>query len=164
MFDEDDHWGERQRDFSAKPTRTTAKWTVRAWLIVLLIVMLASATVAVLWALRVGTSDVKGRGDSEIIKNDAKNRIRAQEGFWDKYQAIVVADQKITAHGELLKARPGDLKLETELIGLRQICLSAVGTYNATARKFTQQDFMDAELPAQVDDTSPANLDCKENK
>lgn len=156
-------WGEREENFEDRPVRTAASGMVRVWLLVVLAVVLVGGLGVGIWYFNVKTSDIKGTGDAEIIKNDAKNRIRAQEGFWDKYQAVVVADQKITAHAEMLKAKPDDLKLQTELIGLKQICLSAVGTYNATAQKFSQKDFMDAELPAQIDDTSAPALDCKEN-
>lgn len=156
-------WDEREDRFEDRPVRTASSFAVRVGVVVGVIMTVGGALGVLHWGFGVFTSDVKGQGDAVVIKNDAKNRIRAQEGFWDKYQAVVVADQKITLHAEMLKADPNSLKLQTELIGLKQICLSAVGTYNATAQKFTQKDFMDAELPAQIDDTSAPALDCKEN-
>lgn len=166
MHDDDgyDHWDERRRDFDRKPTRTTAKWTVRGWTIVLLVLALALVTGALIWGLRVATSDVKGRGDAEIVKNEVRNRIRAQEGFEKLYQDIVTADRNLTTTSEVLRGKPtGDLKLETELLGQRHYCAGLVADYNARARSFTQEDFRAADLPLKIDDTD-ATTDCKETK
>lgn len=162
MYDEDDHWGERERDFNRNPTRTTAKWTVRAWLIVGLIIVFILGTAALLWGLRVGTSDVKGRGDSEIIKNDARNRIRAQEGFEKLFTEIQAADRNLTTTAEVLLGKPnGDMKLETELIGQKHYCAGLVAEYDAKARSFTQEDFRAADLPLKIDPLN-GTTDCKE--
>lgn len=158
-----DHWGDRQDDFDAKPTRTTAKWTVRGWLIVVLVIALGLVTSAVIWGLRVGTSDVKGRGDAEIIKNDARNRIRAQEGFEKLFQDILAADRNLTTTAEALTRRPGDLKLETELLGQKHYCAGLTGEYDAKARSFSQEDFRAADLPPKIDPTD-GTTDCKESK
>ncbi len=157
-------WDERAENFEDRPVRTASSAAVRIGVVVGVVMTVGGALGVAHWGFGVFTSDVKGQGDAVKIKNEAGNRIRSQEGFWDKYQAVIVADQKITAHGELLKLKPGDLKTETELIGLKQICLSAVGTYNAASQKYTQQEFKDAELPHQIDDTSGPTLDCKESK
>lgn len=162
-FDEDDHWAERRRDFDVKPTRTTAKWTARAWLIVALLVALAVATGAAIWALRVATSDVKGRGDAEIIKNEARNRIRAQEGFEALYQDIIAADKVINTTADALELDPASTRLKTELLGQKQYCVDLTGQYDAKARSFTQEEFRAADLPAQVNSTDPTT-DCRENR
>ena len=155
-------WDDMRDDFERKPTRTTAKWTVRAWLIVVLVIALGGLTGAVIWYVKVGTSDVRGRGDAEVIKNEARNRIRAQEGFWVKYQGVVTADKNLTITAQQLKLRPDDLKLQTELVGQKMVCNDLVGQYNASAQKFTEREFRDAELPHQIDDTSAPDVDCKE--
>jgi hypothetical protein len=160
--DTDDHWGERERDFAAKPTRTTIKWTTRAWIVVIVIVGLALVLGAGVWLLRVATSDVKGQGDAEIIKNDARNRIRAQEGFEQLYQDVVAADKNVNLTAEALKLDPASVKLKTELNGQRQFCNDLVGKYNAKARSFTQEEFRAADLPLELATTDPA-VDCKEN-
>lgn len=160
--DEFDHWGERQRDFDRKPTLTVARATVRAWLIGVLIVILVLGTGAIIWSLRVSTSDVKGRGDAEIIKNDARNRIRAQEGFEKLFAAIQAADRNLTTTAAALRAKPnGDLKLETELLGQKHQCAGLVAEYDAKARSFTQEDFRAADLPPKID-ASDSTTNCEE--
>lgn len=155
-------WEDRLDDFEAKPTRTTAKWTVRGWLIVVLVIVLAAVITAVLWGLRVATSDVKGQGDAEIIKNDARNRIRAQEGFEKLFADIQVADRNLTTTARVLRAKPtGDLKLETELLGQKHYCAGLVAEYDAKARSFTQQDFRAADLPQKID-ARDGTTDCEE--
>ncbi len=155
-------WDDREIEFEEKPTRTTAKWVVRGWVIVVIVIALGLVTGAVVWGLRVGTSDVKGRGDAEIMKNDARNRIRAQEGFEKLFADLKIADQQLNVTADLLRTKPGgDLKLETELLGQKHFCLGLVSEYNAKARSFSQQDFRDAELPREIDQ-SAESTDCKE--
>ena len=157
-----DEWDDRVEMFNDKPVRTTARGMVRVWLLLLLAVALVGAVGVGVWIFKVQTSDTKGQGDAEIIKNDARNRIRAQEGFWDRYQGIITADKNLSLTAEALAAKPGDAKLSTELTGQRMICNDLVGTYNSAARKFTQEEFRAAELPLTIDDADPAT-DCKEN-
>lgn len=155
-------WEERLDDFEAKPTRTTAKWTVRGWVIVVLVIALASVLAAALWGLRVATSDVKGQGDAEIAKNDVRNRIRAQEGFEKLFADIQAADRNLTTTARALRAKPtGDLKLETELLGQKHYCAGLVAEYDAKARSFTQQDFRAADLPQKID-ARDGTTDCEE--
>lgn len=154
-------WDEREDDFEYKPTRTAAKGTVHVgiWIVVVLVVM--GVIGGGVWLVKVATSDIKGVGDAEIIKNDAKNRIRAQEGFLDKYNAVVTADKNLTLTGEALARTPDSVKLQTELTGQKMACNDLVGRYNADANKFSKQEFMDAELPKQIDE-SDITTDCKE--
>lgn len=159
MYDE---WDERERKFAEKPVRTTMSATFRIWLIVILVVVLGGLTSAGIWFLKVGTSDIKGAGDAEIVKNEAGNRIRAQEGFEKYFQAILAADQTINLTAESLKADPNNLKLKTELMGQKQACVGLVGQYNAKSRSFTQADFRAADLPYEIDTINP-QTDCKEN-
>lgn len=155
-------WEDRLDDFEAKPTRTTAKWTVRGWVIVVLVIALASVLAAALWGLRVATSDVKGQGDAEIAKNDVRNRIRAQEGFEKLFADIQAADRNLTTTARALRAKPtGDLKLETELLGQKHYCAGLVAEYDAKARSFTQQDFRAADLPQKID-ARDGTTDCEE--
>lgn len=161
-----DEWEDRIATFNEKPTRTAARGIRHVWLLVLLVLALAAVTGIAVWTFNVVTSGVKGEGDAQIIKNEAKNRIRAQEGFEDKYAAIVTADQNINLTADALKLSPQSEKLSIELTGQKMICNDLVGRYNAAARKFTQGEFRDAELPPAIGTADvPANeqTDCKEN-
>lgn len=155
-------WEERDRNFEDRPVRTSISAAARVGIVIGAVMVIGGGLGVAHWGFGVFTSDVKGQGDAVKIKNDAKNRIRAQEGFWDKYQAVVVADRNLTTRASLLAKDPDNLKLQTEVVGLQQICISAVGTYNAASQKFTQAEFKDAELPHQIDDTSAPEIDCKE--
>lgn len=159
MYDE---WDERERKFAEKPVRTTMSATFRIWLIVVLVVVLGGALSAGIWFLKVGTSDIRGQGDAVVIKNEAGNRIRAQEGFEKYFQAIVASDATINITAEALKDDPESLKIKTELRGQKQACVDLVGQYNAKARSFSQADFRAADLPFEIETTNP-QTDCKEN-
>lgn len=157
-----DEWDDRERRFTEKPVRTTMSATFRIWLVVVLVVVLGGLLSAGIWYFKVGTSDIRGAGNAEIIKNEAGNRIRAQEGFEKYFQAILAADQTINLTAESLKTDPGNPKLMTELMGQKQACMITVGQYNAKARSFSQADFRAADLPFEIDNTNP-QTDCKEN-
>lgn len=157
-----DEWDDRVDDFNRKPLRTTAKGISRGWLIVILVIVLVLVTGGLIWFVRVVTSDTKGAGDAQIVKNEAGNRIRAQEGFEDRFQAILTADKNLTATAEALLKDPGNQKLSTELTGQKMVCNDTVGRYNADARKFSKEDFRAADLPAEIDPNDPA-MNCKEN-
>lgn len=155
-------WNEREDDFEHKPVRQAAKGIV--WIGVLVgVVMFVGGVLGVLhWGFGVFTSDVKGRGDAEIIKNDARNRIRAQEGFEKLFADVKVADRQLNVTAELLRTKSGgDVKLETELLGQKHYCLGLVSEYNAKARSFSQQDFKAADLPREIDQAA-SETDCKE--
>lgn len=156
-------WDDRVTEFEEKPTRTAVKWSVRGWVVVVVVCALALVLGAGVWALKVGTSDVKGRGDAEVIKNDARNRINAQENFEKLFADVKAADQRIDVTAAALRLKPaGDAKLETELIGQQHYCLGLVSEYNAKARSFSQQDFRAADLPHEIDQAAPTT-DCKES-
>jgi hypothetical protein len=156
-------WDEREEDFEHKPVRQTAKGIV--WVGVLTgVALTVFGVLGVLhWGFGVFTSDVKGRGDAEVIKNDARSRIRAQEGFEKLFADVRAADQQLNVTAEVLGTKPGgDVKLETELLGQKHYCLGLVSEYNAKARSFSQQDFKAADLPQDIDQAA-SDTDCKEN-
>lgn len=159
--DDDDHWGERERDFDRKPVRQTAKGIGWAGALTVAAILVFGGIGVIVWAFKVGTSDLKGRGDAEVVKNDARNRIRAQEGFEKLFADVQAADRNLTVTAEALARKPGDLKLETELLGQRHYCAGLVADYDAKARSFSQQDFRAADLPAKIDSTD-GTTDCKE--
>lgn len=115
---------------------------------------------AVVWGIGVLTSDVAGQGNAVKKKNDAVNRIAAQEGFEQDYADIKAADQKVAIAKEALDASPDDYTVKVNYTGTRTACVTFVNDYNARARKFTQQDFRAADLPYQIDELDPAT-DCK---
>lgn len=156
-------WDERAERFEERPVRTSLSFAARVGIVAGGFALVAGGLSIAHWGFGVFTSDVKGQGDAVKIKNDAKNRIRAQEGFLDKYNAIVTADENLNVTAEALKADPNNGKLKTELNGQKMICNSYVGEYNAAAKKFTQEEFRDAELPLKINSTDPTT-DCKENK
>lgn len=161
-----DEWENRRSEFDEKPVRTTAKAMVRVWVLVIIGIVLVAAIGVATWFVKVSISDTQGAGDAEVIKNEAKNRIRAQEGFESLYAAIVTADQNLTLTADALKLSPQSQKLSIELTGQKMTCNDLVGRYNARARQFTQEEFRSAELPAQIgtlDHPATVNTDCKEN-
>lgn len=113
------------------------------------------------WAFRVATSDIKGRGDSKIIKNSANNRIAASEAFEDLITEIKATDTKLELAAASMKATPGDLTIRTQYTGLVNHCFDSVGKYNAAARKYTKAEFKASDLPPVIDKLDPAT-DCKE--
>lgn len=154
-------WDERKEDFEYKPTRTAVKGTVHVGIWIGVVIVVFGGIAIAVWGFGVGTSDIKGRGDAEIIKNDARNRIRAQEGFETMWNTVITADKNLTLTAEALAKTPDSAKLQTELTGQQMICNDAVGIYNAAARKFTQEEFRAADLPVQIDITK-SETDCKE--
>lgn len=159
-------WDGRAANFEAKPVRTSISASARVAIVLTVVIVLALAIGGLIWGLRVGTSDVKGQGDAVITKNEAGNRIRAQEGFEQKFANIKSADQNINVTAEALKSDPDSLKLKTELLGQKQACNALVGAYNAASRKFTQADFRAADLPFELNvdaATTMPETDCKEN-
>jgi hypothetical protein len=134
-------------------------WRVMAWILGVL-AFLALVSVSV-WGFRVATSDTAGQGNAVIQKNDANNRIAAQQKFETMFQDIVASDRKITVAAAALAGTPGDRTLQTNLTGTINYCLQAVGDYNAAARSYTAEDFRASDLPAQINLTD-STTDCKE--
>lgn len=154
-------WQSREDDFEYKPVRQTAKGIGWTGVLVALTIVVFGALGVAHWGFGVFTSDIKGQGDAVKVKNEAGNRIRAQEGFLDKYNAVIAADKNLTITAESLEKTPDSVKLQTELAGQKMVCNDQVSRYNADARKFTKQDFKDADLPDIIDETRP-ETDCKE--
>lgn len=146
---------------SDNPTRVArgASWRGAIW--VLALVLFFGLVGAGTWAVKVGVSDVKGRGDVVRKTNDADNRIFAQQKFEDRYQDILASDRKLDQAAADKAADPKG-EAATRYTGLVNYCLSEVGRYNADARKITQAPFLAADLPVQIDTTNAAT-DCKES-
>lgn len=117
-------------------------------------VMLVMSVIAVLgigiWAFQVATSNVAGAGGAIKQRNSTVNRVQKQEmfeqiaadydGYLVKIKGLVVAVSTTTD--------PTDKQLrQTELIGMRQICIDAAQQFNAESRKYTSRVWKSAGLP-----------------
>ena len=121
-------------------------------------IVIVFATVAVIgigaWAFGIFTSDVRGAGGAIKQRNSTVNRVQKQEmfeqlaadydGYIVKIHGLVVAVKTTTD--------PTDKSLrETELVGLRQVCVDAAQQFNAESRKYTSRVWKSAGLPASLD-------------
>jgi hypothetical protein len=148
-----DSWRETRRDIN-RGARFGLGW----WLILVLVALAVSAGI---WALTVASSGPKGQGDALVQKNSAANWTAAQARFEQDYQDILATDQKIGAAHTALQVDPTDPTLQTNYTGLTSYCLSKVAGYNADARSYLSEDFRADDLPAQID-TTLSTTDCKE--
>lgn len=114
-----------------------------------------------IWAVSVGTSDIKGKGDAYKAKNDGTNRVLQQERFEDLYNEILAADKNIDVMKEALDLSPDSQVAKTNYSGVKSHCNDVVAEYNANSEKYSAKDFKRVDLPYQIDDTDP-RTDCKE--
>jgi hypothetical protein len=131
-----------------------------------------------IWGIQVVTSDTRGAGNTEIERNSAENRIRAQAYFEQSFQDIKKFDVQIVdaqkAYDDFVTNNPkpsaDDLvaaqiygqqlnSRQVTLTGLQQQCQNTVANYDAEARKTLAAEWRSNELPYQIDG-SPAT-DCK---
>lgn len=156
------------------------RWTPRrlkVWLGIL--VVLAVFGGIGVWAFGVATSDVKGRGDTIVRKNDADNRIAAQAFFEDTFAGIKRFDTQLNDADRSFKEwqtvnpvpAPNASSVEVELYkeklnnqrttvtGIQQQCRNAIAAYNAEARKTIRADWRSPDLPYQIDE-SDKTTDC----
>lgn len=125
------------------------------------VVVLVGVPVGV-YALRVATSDVKGRGDVVIKRNDANNRIFQQGHFRDLYEQIQAADQNITTYKLIYDGAKNDRTARDNYVGTVAGCRNLVATYNADAQKVLGAKYLDGDLPTRIGTADPS-LDCKED-
>ena len=167
-------------NFDQKWDAELERWTPRR---VKLMICAFDAVVIIapvaIWGIRVATSDAKGKGNVEIERNSAENRVRAQAFFEQSYADIMKFDVQIgdaqKALADFIATNPkptaDDLvaaqiytqqlnSRQTTLTGLQQQCQSTVAGYNAEARKTLAAEWRSRELPYQIDGSSPAT-DCK---
>lgn len=158
-----DRWEDCERKFTERPVRTGIIGSALVWVWVATLIVLVGLISIGLWAFGVFTSDVKGQGDALKIRNEAANRIRAQEGFETLYHDIQASDRIIVISSETLKTANGAdaSRVRTELTGQKQYCTQLVGQYNAKARQFRSEDFRAADLPSEINQLD-TRTDCKE--
>lgn len=148
---ERNEWREFDRDTRRAGGRM-ALWTI---LIIIFVLVIGG----IIWGVRVATSDVKGRGDSTIIKNSAENRIKAQEAYVSAMNEVKRADRQL----DILAATKNDSpNAKTRYVGGISYCQSQVADYNALGEKYRSADFRPEGYPLTIDDADTAT-DCKEN-
>jgi len=142
-----------------------AGWFGLKWSTVIVVAVLVFSTIIGVgtWALRVATSDAKGRGDQIVRNNSELNRTEQQQMFEDLFAQIKSLDQRTELASTQVseqRANGQDTRIaETNLSGLQNVCLEAVGKYNAAARKVLAKDWRSADLPQEIDGTDSAT-DC----
>lgn len=114
------------------------------------------------WGIHVATSEVRGKGDAYAKKNSADNWTQAQKEFNAKFQEIKALDKNVNQAYVALQRTPEDQRRQIEYDGNVRNCNLAVADYNTLARSYLSEQFRDADLPAQIDDSDP-ETDCKEN-
>jgi hypothetical protein len=117
--------------------------------------------VGIIYGIRVLTAPARGAGDQEIIVNDGRNRVNAQEWFESQYGQILAADAKLDQAAADVAAHPGDSFYQTNYTGLKNRCVDMVTAYNAEARKVSRGDWRSNDLPAQINATD-LKTDCRE--
>ena len=145
---------------SDDPSRVArgAGWRLGVGYLAILVAVLVVG--ALLWGVKVVTSDVRGQGNAVRQKNDANNRIGAQARFEDLYADIQAADRRLDVLAQQAKANPRDNVARTNYAGAVNYCIDVVSDYNAEARKYLARDFRSFDLPSQIDSVDPAT-DCK---
>lgn len=167
-------------DFDQKWENELESWDPRRVKIVIaaFVAVVIIAPVAI-WGVRVATSDAKGKGNVEIERNSAENRVRAQAFFEQAYQDIKKFDVQVAdaqkAYDNFIATNPKPTaddvvaaqiytqqlnSSQVTLTGLQQQCQNTVADYNAEARKTLAAEWRSKELPYQIDGTSPAT-DCR---
>jgi hypothetical protein len=166
--------------FEQKWEEEAERWDPRrvkiAIAVVIAVVLVAPIAI---WGIQVATSDTRGAGNTEIARNSAENRVRAQAFFEQAYEDVQKFDVQVVdaqkAYDDFIATNPKptaeDLvavqiysqqlnSRQVTLTGLRQQCQNTVAGYNAEARKTLAAEWRSDELPYQIDDFSPVT-DCK---
>ena len=138
--------------FGSKREHFTLFGVGAAWLIGL--VVLGGAVSVGLWAFGVFASDIEGAGGAIKQRNSTVNRVQKQEMF---EQLAADYDGYLVKIGGLVLAvktttDPTDKSLrQTELVGLRQVCVDAAQQFNAESKKYTSRVWKSTGLPVALD-------------
>ena len=102
-----------------------------------------------LWGFGVLSSPIRGQGEAFQQQQSATNRVQQQAKFEQiaaDYDGYLIQIQNAQA---ALKSASPDTRSqrETELIGLRQICVTAAQDFNAESRKYLAREWKSAGLP-----------------
>lgn len=121
------------------------------WFVCLALIFIA-VPIAV-WAFRVETADIKGRGDAEMTIQAAPYRMTKYNYFFD----LCVSVQNAEASIDTLTSQLNNTTDEGQRFIVRQNLNGAlaarangINMYNAEARKYTAEEFRDSDLPEQL--------------
>jgi len=165
--------------FSQKWENELERWDPRrVKFMIAALVAVAIITPIAIWGIQVATSDTRGAGNTEIARNSAENRVRAQAFFEQAYEDVQKFDVQVVdaqkAYDDFVTNNPkpsaDDLvaaqiysqqlnSRQVTLTGLQQQCQNTVANYDAEARKTLAAEWRSPELPYKIDG-SPAT-DCK---
>lgn len=112
--------------------------------------------------IKVATAPATGWGDQQIIVNDGRNRVNAQEWFAGKYGYIKAQDAKLANMREQLEATkgaPDEGMWRASLSGAINLCLQAVEEYNAESAKISRGRWKSPDMPFSLPDGEAT--DCK---
>lgn len=130
-------------------------WTV---VIVAAILLIAGGASAAVWGFKVGTAEIKGKGDAQIQIQSAPHRIAAYNHFFDLCAGVRADEVSLDAQHEQLEATIDAFqrtRVQTNITGLTGHRASLIEEYNANARKdYTEGQFRDSDLPYQIPTTS----------
>ena len=118
----------------------------------------------IIWGASVLLSGPKGKGDQIVRNNSEINRTEQQQMFEDLYAQIRSLDDRVDVAQEVVEndeAAGRDSRISTtNLTGLQNVCLEAVGSYNAAARQVLSRDWRAEDLPQEIQGNNP-DTDCK---
>ena len=166
--------------FSQKWDAELERWTPRrVKLMICAFVAVVIIGPVTIWGFRIATSDAKGKGNVEIERNSAENRVRAQAYFEQSFEDVQKFDLQIgdaqKAYNDFVTNNPKpsaeDLvaaqiygqqlnSRQVTLTGLQQQCQNTVANYDAEARKTLAAEWRSPGLPYKIDYSSP-ETDCK---
>jgi hypothetical protein len=142
------------------------RWASKGLGIIVMLMIVGALLGAAVWAIGVATSDTAGKGNQIKQNNSNQNRTYQQQNFEDLFAQIKVLDRKITLAQQTMDAdsKAGkDTTIDQQnLLGAQNVCLEAVGTYDADSRKVLAADWRSSDLPKEIDQNDPST-DCKPN-
>lgn len=124
-----------------------------AWFWIAMVILAVAIIGVGVWAFGVVTAPVRGQAGAFQQQQSTINRVQQQAKFEQiaaDYQGYLVQIQNAET---ALKTASADTRSqrETELIGLRQICVTAAQDFNAESRKYLARVWKSAGLPATLD-------------
>lgn len=145
---------------SDNPGRVARGLGWRAAVYVAAAVAVIGVIIVGIWAVRVATAPVRGAGDQQIIINDGRNRINAQQWFEAQYGLILAADRNLDEAWRNHQADPADNFWRTNYTGLKNRCIDMVAAYDAESRKVSREQWRSPDLPYSINQSDPAT-DCE---
>lgn len=131
----------------------------RGLVIVITLLLVAVAVGISTWAFGVFTADVKGAGEAIKQQRSGLTRVQKQEMFeqlaadFEGYVVKIGNAKEAVAIAQAAGSKTTLELRETELIGLKQICVDAAQQFNAESRKYTARVWKSAGLPERLDPT-----------